>query len=142
VIKNIVCIQTIFQGQTKKCKLIKIYAITHHNVLIISKNKKNWSILLLLFTFLFFHHVLFIFTHCVIWCAHCSKVHKNNIESLLKFGYSYSTFIKRVSGVYKSTIREYKRKLFPNMAPTPSGRHILIRATSRITLEKRLYVLN
>ena len=33
-------------------------------------------------------------------------------------------------GVQKSTIREYKRKFFPNMAPSLSGRHTLISATN------------
>jgi len=56
---------------------------------------------------------------------------------LLKFGYSYSTFIKRIFEVHKSTIREYKRKFFPNMAPSLSGRHTLISATYGITFPKK-----
>ena len=67
---------------------------------------------------------------------------QNNIKNLLKFDYSYSTFIKRILGVQKSTIREYKRKFFPNIAPSLSVRHTLISATSGITFPKRLYLVN
>ena len=71
-----------------------------------------------------------------------SKDAQNNIKNLLKFGYSYCTFIKRVLGVHKSTIREYKRMFFPNMAPFLSGRHTLISATSGITFPKNMYLIN
>ena len=61
---------------------------------------------------------------------------QNNIKNLLKFGYSYSIFIKRILEIYESTIREYKRKFFPDMAPSLSARHTLISATSGITFAK------
>ena len=67
---------------------------------------------------------------------------QNNIKISLKFGYFYSKFIKRILEVHKSTIREYKRKFFPNMAPSLSGRHTLISAPSGITFPKRLYLVN
>ena len=69
-----------------------------------------------------------------------SKNTQNNIKNLLKFDYFYSTFIKRILGVQRSTIHKYKRKFFPNMmAPSLSGRLTLISATFRITFPKRLY---
>ena len=59
-----------------------------------------------------------------------SKDIQNNIKNLLKFGYSYSTFVKNILGVQRVTIREYEHKFFPNMVPSLSGRHTLISATS------------
>jgi hypothetical protein len=67
---------------------------------------------------------------------------QNNIKNLLKFDYSYSTFIKRILGVQKSTICQYKRKFFQNMAPSLSGRHTLIGVTSGIKFPKRLHLVN
>jgi hypothetical protein len=71
-----------------------------------------------------------------------SKDTQNIFKNLLKFGYFYSTFIKRILEVHKSTTREYKRKFFPNVAPFLSGRHTLISATSGITFAKGLYLVN
>ena len=136
-------IRTIFQGRTKKCKLIKIYAIIHHNILMISKNKKRADLLCFyclfsVFSLCFFH--FYSLPHMVPTLL--SKDAQYNIKNLLKFGYSYSTFIKRILRVQKSTIWEYKRKFFPNMTPSLSDRHTLISATSGITFPKRLYLVN
>ncbi|KAG1364748.1 hypothetical protein G6F61_013699 [Rhizopus arrhizus] len=56
---------------------------------------------------------------------------QDNIKSLLKSGYSYSSIIKRVPGVKKSTISDYKRRWFPNMGPLKSGRRSEITATTK-----------
>ncbi|KAG1400988.1 hypothetical protein G6F59_013105 [Rhizopus arrhizus] len=42
---------------------------------------------------------------------------QDNIKFLLKSGHSYSYIIKRVPGVKKNTISDYKRRWFPNMGP-------------------------
>ncbi|KAG0975615.1 hypothetical protein G6F29_011407 [Rhizopus arrhizus] len=44
---------------------------------------------------------------------------------------SYSSIIKRVPGVKKSTISDYKRRWFPNMGPLKSGRRSEITATTK-----------
>ena len=142
VIKNAVCIRTIFQGWTKKCKLIKIYAIIHHNISIISKNKKRADLLCFYCLFSVFSLYFFHFYSLPHMVPTLSKDAQNNIKNLLKFGYSYSTFIKSILGVQKSTIWEYKRKFFPNITPSLSGRHTLISATSGITFPKWLYLVN
>ncbi|KAG1299865.1 hypothetical protein G6F64_012791 [Rhizopus arrhizus] len=56
---------------------------------------------------------------------------QDNIKSLLKSGHSYSSIIKRVPGVKKSTISDYKRRWFPNMGPLKSGRRSEITATTK-----------
>jgi hypothetical protein len=142
VIKNAVCIRTIFQGQTKKFKLIKIYAIMHRNVLIINKNKKRTDLFYFYYLFFCFSSYFLHFYSLSHMVRTLSKNTQNNFKNFLKFDYSYSTFIKRILGVQKSAIRQYKRKFFPNMAPSLSGRHTLISAASVITFPKRLYLVN
>ncbi|KAG1528252.1 hypothetical protein G6F51_014265 [Rhizopus arrhizus] len=56
---------------------------------------------------------------------------QNNIKSLLKSGHPYSSIIRRVPGVKKSTISDYKRRWFPNMRPLNSGRKSEITATTK-----------
>jgi hypothetical protein len=114
LIKNAVCIRIIFQGQTKKCKLIKIYAIIHHNILIINKNKKRTNLFYFYYSFFCFFSLCFLHFYSLPYMVRTlSKDTQNNIKNLLKFDYAYSTYIKRILGVQKSTIREYKRKFFP-----------------------------
>ncbi|KAG1415692.1 hypothetical protein G6F59_009639 [Rhizopus arrhizus] len=56
---------------------------------------------------------------------------QDNIEFFLKSGHSYSYIIKRVPGVKKSTISDYKRRWFPNMGPLKSDRRSEITATTK-----------
>jgi transposase len=61
---------------------------------------------------------------------------QNNIKNLLESGYSYSQITKRVPGVKKSTISDYKRKWFPEMKSLPSGRHGIVNVTGRNYIRK------
>ena len=111
-----------FSGSNRKCKLLKIYAITQHNVLIINKNKKRTD--LFYFSYLFFCSFVMLSLFLLIalyGVCTLSKGTQNIIKILLRFGYSYSTFIKRILGVQKSTICEDKRKFFPNMVSSLSN---------------------
>ncbi|KAG1139889.1 hypothetical protein G6F37_013080 [Rhizopus arrhizus] len=56
---------------------------------------------------------------------------QDSIKSLLKSGHSYSSIIKRVPGVKKSTISDYKRRWFSNMRPLKSGHKSEITATTK-----------
>ncbi|KAG1275980.1 hypothetical protein G6F60_012716 [Rhizopus arrhizus] len=56
---------------------------------------------------------------------------QDNIKFLLKSGHSYSSIIKRVPGVKKSTVSDYKRRWFPNMGTLKSGRKSEITATTK-----------
>ncbi|KAG0930502.1 hypothetical protein G6F57_011820 [Rhizopus arrhizus] len=56
---------------------------------------------------------------------------QDNIKFFLKSGHSYSYIIKRVPGVKKNTISDYKRRWFPNMGPLKSGRKSEITVTTK-----------
>lgn len=63
---------------------------------------------------------------------------QNNIRSLLQAGHSYSTIMKRVPGVKKSTIGDYKKKFFPNMQSQAPGRKSPISVSTRNYVRKQL----
>lgn len=63
---------------------------------------------------------------------------QNNIKNLLESGYSYTKIMKRVPGVKKSTISDYKAKWFPDMKASQSGRHAIVNETSRNYIRKKV----
>ncbi|KAI9470472.1 MAG: hypothetical protein EXX96DRAFT_458144, partial [Benjaminiella poitrasii] len=63
---------------------------------------------------------------------------QNNIKSLLESGHTYSQITKQTPGLKKSTLSDYKNRLFPERFTGAAGRKSVVSTTTRSYIRKKL----